>query len=78
MSKTQRILMTSLVVVLLAVALLAWRVRQPPVMPADSAHTSFVNPKRCLVCHGPDGESPRTVNHPVGQDCARCHGFARR
>jgi mono/diheme cytochrome c family protein len=28
----------------------------------------------CVVCHGPEGGSPRDPNHPIGNDCLRCHG----
>ena len=56
------------------VAWLALRNPQPPFLPADADHARFINAGRCLSCHGPQGESPQPANHPLGNDCLRCHG----
>ncbi len=74
LSRTQRILFAALIAVALLVAWLAYRTRQPPILPANPDHRTFVDAETCLVCHGPDGPAPQSVNHPVGLDCLRCHG----
>jgi len=59
-------------------ALIGWvalRSRQPPMLPADEAHAAFVSAEACLTCHGPGGPVPQGRNHPLGNDCTRCHGF---
>jgi len=53
---------------------LALRGRQPPLLPADEDHTVFVGAGTCLVCHDPNAESPQERNHPLGNECTRCHG----
>ena len=60
-----------------AIGWLALRNRQAPPMPRDEEHRGFVSGEACAVCHGPDGPLPRSKNHPLGQDCTRCHGFSR-
>ena len=71
-------LQTSLFAVILVVAgfvvFLALRSRQPPVLPADAEHAAFTGAAACLTCHGPAGSSPQSKNHPLGDDCLRCHG----
>ncbi len=66
--------MIGLLLVAALVGYLALRNRQPPVLPADADHATFVNSGRCIDCHGPDDEVPRGPKHPVGNDCMRCHG----
>ena len=75
MNRTQWILMASLLVVALGVGYLAMRNRQPPMLPLDADHKGSVNTITCLSCHGPDGSDPRGANHPLGDDCLRCHGI---
>ncbi len=53
---------------------LALRNPQPPILPSDAAHSDAAGGPECLSCHGPTGPSPQSRNHPVGQDCLRCHG----
>jgi hypothetical protein len=68
----------ALVVVALVAAFtiyLAVRGRQPPVLPADEEHARFVSADDCLICHDPNAESPQAKNHPLGNDCLRCHGL---
>ena len=74
LSRTQRILFAVLIAVALLVVWLAYRTRQPPVLPADPNHRAFIDAETCLVCHGPDGPAPQSASHPVGLDCLRCHG----
>jgi hypothetical protein len=67
----------ALVVVALVAAFtiyLAVRGRQPPMLPADEEHTSIVGADDCLICHDPNAASPQAKNHPLGDDCLRCHG----
>jgi hypothetical protein len=54
--------------------------REPPPMPPDQDHFPAVanlaalGPDRaCLDCHGPAGRKPRGQNHPLANDCGRCH-----
>ena len=74
MSRIQRILFVALVLAGLLVAWLAYRTRQPPILPGDAEHRRFVNAETCLTCHDADGPAPRSSAHPVGLDCLRCHG----
>jgi hypothetical protein len=53
---------------------LAMRGRQPPILPADAEHARVLGEEDCLICHDPNGDSPRARNHPLGDDCMRCHG----
>ena len=67
----------SLVVVLLVAALvvlLATRNRQAPILPVDEEHASFADAPTCNECHDPEGMLPKSTNHPIGDDCTRCHG----
>ena len=74
MSRTQVILILVLLVLAALVAGLAFRTRQPPLLPHDSEHASFTDAATCLVCHGPDGPVPQSKNHPRRLDCMQCHG----
>jgi len=74
MNRTQVI---SLVVVLLIAAFVVYlstRERQPPVLPLDEEHAGMFVLEQCMECHGPDGGYPKSRNHPLGDDCLRCHG----
>ena len=57
------------------IAVFVLRNRQPPILPRDDAHV-WRGAEACEACHGPDG-IPQPPNHPVGRDCARCHGYER-
>lgn len=57
------------------VGVLALRTRQPPWIPRDAVHRPGDPVDDCLDCHGPNGTLPRSKNHPIGQDCFRCHAF---
>ena len=73
MGRTQKILLVGIALLAVVVVFFATRNRQPPILPEDANHAGFSIPN-CLRCHGPQGEKPRGMNHPVGDDCARCHG----
>jgi hypothetical protein len=53
---------------------LAVRGRQPPLLPADEDHARFLSAEDCLICHDLNSDSPQGRNHPLGNDCSRCHG----
>jgi hypothetical protein len=74
MNRLQSALVAAILLVGALVVVLALRNRQPPVLPADEEHASFPGAEPCLACHGPDGGLPRSQNHPLGDDCLRCHG----
>lgn len=73
MSRKQIVLLVCLFVLAAFVAWLAVRNPQPPFVPGDEDHIGIAT-EDCIVCHGPDGGSPRDPNHPIGNDCLRCHG----
>jgi hypothetical protein len=75
LKRTQLILLAVLALIAGLVAVLATRSRQPPFLPQDSEHRGFVDLRGCVECHGPDGALPRGRNHPIGEDCTRCHGM---
>ena len=74
MKTTKTILIGGIVVVAVLVGLLLSRQRQPPFFPPDATHARFINAETCLTCHGPGGSSQRDRNHPLGNECTRCHG----
>ena len=77
--KPLQILLLVLILLLAGLVLVfALRNRQPPILPADAGHATFVSAESCLSCHGPSGARPQSPNHPVGRECMRCHGSARR
>ncbi|HEY3176224.1 MAG TPA: hypothetical protein VGK94_10770 [Candidatus Polarisedimenticolia bacterium] len=48
--------------------------RTPPEIPGDRDHLQAgLDPEACLSCHGPGRSSPRTPNHPLGNQCWGCH-----
>jgi hypothetical protein len=73
LSRTQKIAIAALAVFCVLVAWLALRNRQPPFVPNDEDHVG-VPVAGCETCHGPDGVYFRGRNHPLGNDCTRCHG----
>ena len=73
MTRAQRGLLVALAALALVVAFVALRTRKPPFLPADATHQSFESATTCLECHGPDGAVPRSKNHPLGNECMRCH-----
>lgn len=75
MSRRQIALLAGLALVASLVLALALVARRPPFVPADDDHAPTAATP-CLACHGPGGVLPRTTNHPLGDDCFRCH--ARR
>ena len=75
MSRKQIALLAALALVASLVLALALRTRPAPFLPVDDDHASAAATP-CLACHGPGGVFPRTPNHPLGDDCFRCH--ARR
>jgi hypothetical protein len=74
MKRSQIVALVALAVLAVLVILLALRNPQPPVLPSDEIHGAPAGFEACLVCHGPHGDAPRSNNHPLGNDCARCHG----
>jgi cytochrome c553 len=74
MSRRQIVLAAALGLLALLAVLLAVRTRGAPYLPDDPEHRS--DSAVCMSCHGPDGPAPRSPNHPLGDDCFRCH--ARR
>jgi hypothetical protein len=76
--RRKKIVLLAMLAILAAfVGWLAWRTRQPPLLPRDAVHADAGASERCLTCHGPDGVLPRSKNHPPGDDCFRCHGVSR-
>ena len=75
MKRTQIILLTLLLLLAAFVTYLILRNPEPPLLPHDEPHASFVSADACLSCHGPRGVDPRGPKHPVGRDCLRCHGY---
>jgi cytochrome c2 len=59
------------------VVALAVRNPQPPLMPVDAEHAGDFVVERCMTCHAAGAPVPQSANHPLGQDCLRCHGFRR-
>lgn len=74
MKPAQSVALVAVVLLAALVAFLAFRTRQPPLLPADEDHARFSDVDECLECHGSDGGLPRSENHPIGNDCLRCHG----
>ena len=77
MSRRQWVALALLALVAAVVAWAALFVRQAPRLPGDDVHASFEGAAACLACHGPDGAVPRGRDHPLGDDCLRCHGVSR-
>ncbi len=75
MKPAQIVSIIAIVALAALVIFLAWRGRQPPVLPVDADHARFISSGACLSCHGPEGISPQPKNHPLGAECMRCHGM---
>jgi hypothetical protein len=73
-NRKQWILVAAIVIAGAFVAWLAWSSRQPPLLPDDDVHRDGASGTTCLSCHGDGGPAPRSRNHPLGDDCMRCHG----
>ncbi len=73
MSRTQIILFTVIALILILVLVLAFRTGPIPFLPDDEEHRDAVTVHECLVCHGAGESFPRSANHPLGEDCFRCH-----
>lgn len=76
MKPVQRVSLALVALLAGIVLFLALRTRQAPLLPADEEHGQFAGAEPCMVCHGADGGMPRSKNHPLGNDCTRCHGRA--
>lgn len=74
MKPVQITLLALIVIVAALVLFVVLRNPQPPLLPADPAHAVFSGSAACLDCHGPDGDLPRSKQHPLGPECLRCHG----
>lgn len=75
MPRSRKIALLGLALFAAFVIVLALRNRRPPPLPPDAAHV-WENADACLECHGPGEALAQQPNHPVGRDCARCHGSA--
>jgi len=73
-TRRQSVLLVLLLLAAVAVGWLALRSRQPPMLPSDAVHAEAADAPTCLTCHGPGRPFPRGPNHPLGEDCRRCHG----
>ncbi len=72
--KPVQIALLALIVVLAGlVVLMATRTREAPPLPNDATHYSFFDAPSCMNCHAPKRLSPRSEDHPLGDDCLRCH-----
>jgi len=74
MKPVQRNLLIVLALLALTVGYFALTTRQAPMLPRDADHAPSARGQGCLDCHGPNGKNPRSKNHPLGEDCFRCHG----
>ena len=74
MNRKQLVLLSIIALAAAFIAWLAWASRQPPLLPDDAAHTTFVSAASCLECHGQEGAVSQSRQHPLGEDCVRCHG----
>lgn len=72
--RTRLVLLAALALVAILIVVLAGRNRQPPLLPSDESHRAWQSAAACLSCHGPREGLPRGANHPLGDDCLRCHG----
>jgi len=77
MKQAQRISFVAVALLAALVAFFAFRTRQPPILPADTEHASFDSAAACDLCHGPQEGAPKSPNHPLGNECLRCHGLPR-
>lgn len=77
MRRSQWIALAALVATAALVLVLASRNPPASPIPADATHLSAPSRDRCLDCHGPGGENPRSANHPPRNDCSGCHSSAR-
>ena len=73
MKPVQWIALAALALVALLALAIALTNRTPPKLPADADHGATISIPQCLQCHGPGGSSPRPSDHPIGNDCGRCH-----
>ena len=74
MNRRQVVLLALLAGAAALVIGLATRTRQAPLVPRDDVHATGGPTAACLACHGPGGTTPRGPDHPLGDDCLRCHG----
>jgi len=74
MSRPQLLAIVAVLLLALGVGYLALRNRQPPLLPMDEEHARYPGAPPCMECHGPDSVFPKDENHPLGDDCFRCHG----
>jgi len=74
MKRNQAIALAVLFLAAGLILALALRNPQPPLLPTDQVHGPSVGAAACLGCHGAEGDVPRGKKHPLGDDCARCHG----
>jgi hypothetical protein len=77
MKRKQVVLLLGLAILAAAIAVLAVRNPRPPYVPSDDVHARWDGAAACLECHGVAGPVPRSPNHPLGDDCLRCHAWRR-
>ena len=77
MNRQKWILLLVLAAVAAVVIWLAVGQRTPPFLPSDEEHAVFTGADDCLPCHDLEGPAARSINHPVGRDCLRCHGIRK-
>lgn len=73
MSRVQWIALAGLLLLALLIVRVGMGARKPPFLPVDRDHSPAMPTAQCLHCHGPGGSSPRPSDHPIGNDCGRCH-----
>ena len=75
--KRKAVLIALIVLAAAFVVVLALRNREAPPMPNDPNHYTFFDAESCLKCHGPGKLAPQGENHPIGNDCLRCHSLPK-
>ena len=73
MKKNQIIALIALAALAVLAVLFAMSAKEPPALPANNTHAVWNGPERCHVCHGPGAAQAKPKNHPIGNDCLRCH-----
>lgn len=74
MSRRQTMLLIGLALLVALGVWVAARNPEPPLLPDDEYHRNAYDVSECLYCHGKEGDAPRDRNHPIGDECSRCHG----
>lgn len=75
MTRGRVIAVVAVVGVFLVAIYLGSTVTFPPDIPIDRDHPRGQPSEQCMTCHGPDGSSPRSKNHPLVDTCFQCHSW---